>query len=220
MGPADGDGESGSSRHCPLTAARPRAGGCALPWRRELCSPGVRAAADPRRQSSSHTPWGGRCRPSAAQAPLFPRPTQDDKGLVQCTSHAPGPTVPTMGRPVWRGRAVGFLRSSIRRARSLKKVRRKTLRISSPDFMHLQGATIFLTARIRYVLNVPRASPRGQKCALSASRRPFGDSEGQVPPWPSTRSRLLGHLGPFSPLGHSSTCLQPLPVCDTVCTPT
>lgn len=71
-----------------------------------------------------------------------------------------------------------------------------------------------------YVLNVPRASPRGQKCALSASRRPFGDSEGQVPPWPSTRSRLLGHLGPFSPLGHSSTCLQPLPVCDTVCTPT
>lgn len=71
-----------------------------------------------------------------------------------------------------------------------------------------------------YVLNVPGASPRGQKCALSASRRPFGDSEGQVPPWPSTRSRLLGHLGPFSPLGHSSTYLQPLPVCDTVCTPT
>lgn len=58
---------------------------------------------------------------------------------------------------------------------------------------------------------MPRASPQGQKCALSASHRPFGDSEWPGPPRPSTRSRLLWHLGPFSPLGRSTSCPGPFP---------
>lgn len=81
---------------------------------------------------------------------------------------------------------LGFLRSGIRRDCSLKRVRTKTLRTSSPDFMHLQKATIFLNAQIPvrpYTCLGP--VPEDRSVPSQPATTPLGTRSGQVPLGPA-----------------------------------